>query len=570
MKKPPLRRLVSLAVAMMSAFALIVVRLAFLQVRDASAYQTMAYQQRVRTVPLPATRGAILDRYGKDLALSVDSKDVYADPRYVTDPAGEASKIAPILQMKPVQVQGLLQQQTSFVYIARQVDDGIAAQIQKLGLPGIGFIDESKRYYPSGQYGAPQVLGFVNLAGAGGAGLEYQYNSVLSGRGGQRTDEVDPQGNPIPQGVDSYTAPVNGSSLVTTIDPQLQYQAQMALRSAVKRNGARGGTAIVMQVGTGDILAMASYPWYDPNSYVTSQPSRLNNPALQFVYEPGSVNKVITASAVIQENKVSLSQRFTVPDQISMAGSTFHDAEVHPVEKMTLDDILTVSSNVGAIEVAHQLGPDLLAQYLSKFGFGQYTGLGFPGESAGILPPEYAWSGTSMATLPIGQGVAVTPVQMADVYATIANGGVWVQPRLVKGTVDPSGVFRPAPASTTRRVVSSQTAQTVTDILAHAVEVGTGTAAQIPGYWVAGKTGTAQIPNPKGGYLSKYDASFIGFLPASNPQVVIFVMLEEPATQWGGVASAPVFQQIGEDAIAQLNIPPAPKPPALPTALHYP
>jgi cell division protein FtsI (penicillin-binding protein 3) len=571
MRRVPARRLVSLFSAFILCLALVTIRLVFLQVRDASAYSNAAYLQRVRTIPLAPTRGAILDRFGHDLALSLGAKDVYADPRYVTDPAGEAQQIATILKVKAMPLQQAMSQPNlSFVYLARQVDATVAAQIQKLNLPGIGFLDESKRYYPSGQYGAPQVLGFVNMSGQGAAGLELQYNSLLTGKAGQRTEEVDPQGNPIPQGVDHYVAPVNGSSIVTTIDPQLQYQAEVALQQAVKSNGAKGGTVIMMQPGTGDILAMASYPWFDPNKYATYPMAQLNTPALQYVYEPGSVNKVITASAAVQEGKVSLKQRITVPGSLSVAGSVIHDAEPHGTEMMTLNDILTVSSNIGTTEIAQKLGPNLLAEYLAKFGFGQYTGLNFPGESAGILPPEALWSGTSLATISFGQGLAVTPIQMANVYATIANGGVWVQPQLVRGTVDPNGVFHAAPPPVTRRVVSTQTASTVTDILAHAVEVGTGTAAQVPGYWAAGKTGTSQVPNPKGGYYNKYDASFIGFLPAEHPQVVIAVILDEPATQWGGVASAPVFQRLGEDAIAQLNIAPASKPPSLPTALKYP
>jgi cell division protein FtsI (penicillin-binding protein 3) len=237
---------------------------------------------------------------------------------------------------------------------------------------------------------------------------------------------------------------------------------------------------------------------------------------------------------------------------------------------MTLGDIITQSSNVGTIQVAARLGPDLLASYLSKFGYGQPSGLGFPGESEGILRPEYDWSGTSMATIPIGQGVSVTPVQMIDVYATIANGGVWVQPRLVRGTIDPNGVFQPAPASPTRRVVSAETATTVTGMLAHVVTSGTGVNAQIPGYWVAGKTGTAQIPKATGGYYNgRYVASFIGFLPAMNPQIAIAVIIDQPSTVYGGIASAPVFQQLGKEAIARLHIAAAEKPQFPPSAMGH-
>jgi len=288
------------------------------------------------------------------------------------------------------------------------------------------------------------------------------------------------------------------------------------------------------------------------------------------VYEPGSVNKVITAAAVIEEDKVSLDQVFRVQDQLTVYDYTIHDAEPHAVERMKLGDIITHSSNVGTILVARQLGSDLMAEYLAKFGYGQETGIGLPGESAGLLPSLYLWSGVSMANLPIGQGVSVTPLQMVNVYATIANGGVWTQPSLVRGTMGPDGVFNPAPPPETRRVVSEETAKTVTSMLAHVVTSGTGTAAQIPEYWVAGKTGTGMVPNPDGsGYINKYVASFIGFLPASDPRIVIGVVIDEPSTQiYGGLVAAPVFKQLGMEAIARLKIPAGKRPDFPPSAMH--
>lgn len=565
MRRPPVSRIGSMFGVFLLAFAAIVVRLVVLQVRDADAYQEMAEQQHVRTVPLPAMRGAILDRFGKDLALSLEARAIYADPRYVTDPHGEAEQLAPLLGLKVPFVVSRLSEDDAFAYIARQVDLPLADKVAALDLDGIGFLRESKRYYPSGEWGAPQVLGIVGVDDSPQGGLELQYDSILAGADGERTMEIDPSGRPIPHGADSETPPIPGTDIVTTIDPQLQYQAQAALQSAVKTNSAQGGTVIMMNPQSGDIYAMATYMAHPKSN---SPNYRTANPAVGNVYEPGSVNKVITASAVIEEEKVDLTDVFEVPDQITFYDATIHDAEPHPVENMMLGDIITHSSNVGTIKVAGKLGPDLMATYLSKFGYGQPTGLGFPGESRGILRPEYDWSGTSMATIPIGQGVSVTPLQMLDVYATIANGGRWVQPRLVKGTMDEQGEFQPASAPVTRRVVSPETAAIVTGMLAQVVTSGTGTAAEIPGYWVAGKTGTSLIPKENGGYYKgKYIASFIGFLPATDPQIAIAVILDQPSTIYGGVASAPVFQQLGKEAIARLRIPTSEKPSFPPSAM---
>jgi cell division protein FtsI (penicillin-binding protein 3) len=559
-----------LLAALLFGFAGIVVRLGFLQVRDASALGTMALQQRVRTIELIARRGAILDRDGKQLALSLAAKDVYADPRYVRDPVRTAARIAPLLHVSRARLMSELTGHTTFVYLGRQVDAEVAARIERMGLPGIGFLADAKRYYPSGPI-APQVLGFVGVDGTGLAGLELEYQDSLKGRAGERTVEIDPAGHFIPQGLNHDVPPVPGSDLVTTIDRDIQYRVQLELRKAVIQNRAKGGTVIVMDPRTGDILAMATYPWFDPNRFSTEPPVRLRNPAIVDVYEPGSVNKVITASAALQTGAWSPGQRMVVSDHWRIGPNVFHDAEHHPRQTMTLGDIIAHSSNVGTIRVAEALGSERLAQYLARFGLGQPTGVRFPGESGGIVPPLFRWTSSSMGTIPVGQGLAVTPLQMAAVYAAVANRGVWVQPRLVLGRLDARGHFRASPHPTTRRVVSAQTASMVTDMLAYAVDAGTGTNAQIRGYWVAGKTGTALVPRVHGhGYTNKYDASFIGFTPASRPQLVVACILDEPVTQYGSVAAAPLFRNVARYALARLRIAPAPRPPLPPHALPYP
>jgi len=373
----------------------------------------------------------------------------------------------------------------------------------------------------------------------------------------------------IPQGANVDVPPVPGDDLVLSIDREIQYRAQAALAHAVKRNHAKGGTVIVMDPRSGEILAMADYPWFDPNRFSEADPQALRNRAVTDAYEPGSVNKVITAAAAIQENVLKLKQRLKVGSSYRLYTKTFHDAHIHPREAMTLADIIAYSSNVGTIEVAKMIGPGRFYSYLQRFGLTQRTGIGFPGESAGLLPPADRWSGTSMGTIPLGQGIAVTPLQMASVYATIANGGVWVQPQLVKWIVGATGDVRQVSPPRRRRVVSPQTAQTVTRMLAYAVRVGTGKEAQIPGFWVAGKTGTARKVNHEGtGYSDKYVASFIGFAPAANPAIVVAAVLDEPSTVYGGIAAAPLFRDVAHFAMARLRVPPAPRLPAPPHAVH--
>lgn len=562
MRRPPVGRLIALFVVLCLGLGGVVARLTVLQVREAEAYASLALEQRIREIPLPATRGSILDRTGEELALSLEARAVYADPRYVRDPVGTARRLAGILGGRVRQLVRKLRSEGSFVYLARQVDLQLAARVERLGLPGIGFLEESKRHYPARGLVAPQVLGFVGLDGEGLAGLEYQYEDVLSGRPGTRETEIDPFGRPIPHGVHREVPPVPGDDVVTTIDKNLQFRAQLALSRAVRRNHAKGGTVVVLDPHSGDVLAMATYPWFDPNLVAELSPWALRNHtrnrAVTDVYEPGSVNKVITAAAAVEERVLPLAQRLEVPYRWRIGDKVFSDDHPHPVQAMTLGDIIAHSSNIGTILVAGRLGAEALAQYLARFGFGQKTGVGFPGESAGILPALYEYWDTSMGTLPIGQGVAVTPLQMAAVYGAIATGGEWVQPRLVRGTVDPSGRFHPAPPPLSRRVVSERTARVVTRMLAYAVRAGTGTNAQIAGYWLAGKTGTARkpLPNALGYSEDKHVASFIGFLPASDPQVVIAAMLDEPTTVYGGVAAAPLFREVALHAIGRLRIAP--------------
>ena len=498
-----------------------------------------------------------MDRTGVPLALTLEARDVYADPRYVTDPIGEAATIARVLDLRPRKVERLLRTpDATFVYLGRQIDAEVADRLEARGLPGIGFLDVPKRYYPAGPL-APQVLGFVGVDATGLAGLEFEYQDELAGTPGRRTVELSADGLPIASGIEVVEPATPGRTLVTTLDREVQYLAQEALERAVKENGAKGGTVVVMDARTGDVFAMASYPWFDPNDFEVAERDAIRNRAVTDMFEPGSVNKVVTAAAALETRAVGLREVFQVPWWMKVGGYTVNDSHPHPVQDMTLADIVAQSSNIGSAMVAERVGSADLASVLARFGYGTPTGIGFPGEAGGVVPDLLNWTDITRATVSYGQGISMTPLQMAAVYATVANAGMWVQPRLVRGTSGPDGQLVEPPRGAPRRVLSEETARMLTRMLASVVSTGTGGAAEIPGYQVAGKTGTAR-KLVDGRYVRRYMASFVGFLPASDPRVVIVVSIDEPRTIYGGVAAAPVFSEIARHVIQRLAIPAAP------------
>ncbi|HJR98060.1 MAG TPA: penicillin-binding protein 2 [Actinomycetota bacterium] len=561
MRRPPVTRLVAMLALMLLAFAGIVVRLASLQVRDNPELEALGLQQRVRSITLPAARGEIVDRSGVPLAVSREARDIYVDPSYVVDPEGEAETIAEVLDLPAREVRRALEGDGTFVYIDRQVDLEVAEDLEALALPGIGFLEVPERYYPADVLAA-QVLGFVNIDGEGAAGLESAFDDELAGTPGERTVELSADGLAISTGLDRTVEPVPGSTVLTTLDRQMQYMVQAALERAVRANGALGGTAVVMDPATGEVLAMATYPWFDPNDFGDAPLEAMRNRAVTDAFEPGSVNKIITAAAALETGAVSLQRRFAVPASMEVGPFTIRDSHVHPVESMTIGDIITESSNIGAALIAEQVGSETLDSFMRKFGYGRATGIGFPGEASGVLLPGDRWDEVIRATVSYGQGISVTPMQLANVYATIANDGVWRQPKLVRGFEGPDGTFDRASTRKDRRVIRPDTAALLTRMLAAAVEEGTGVNAQIPGYQVAGKTGTSR-KLVAGRYVQRYHASFAGFLPAADPRVVIAVSIDEPRTVYGGLAAAPLFQEIARYAIQRLAIPAAP-PVALP------
>ena len=548
----------ALLVAFVLAFGAMGSRLVRLQVTEASSLTKLAAEQRQREILFPARRGAIFDRDGKPLAISVDLQTIFADPALVEDPAEAAHKLAPVLGRDEADLESALKGTfpgSRFEYLMRQAEPAIARRVRDLALPGVYMKPEAKRYYPNGRLGA-HVLGFANIDGKGLAGLESVYENILSGEPGRMTLEQDPSGRPLPQAEFSYEAPRPGRSLFLTLDKDIQYFTELTLADAVGAYGADAGTAIVMRPRTGEILALANVPSFDPNAPGDFDQAMLRNRAVTDMYEPGSAYKIVTASAALQERVVAPRTRFTVPDTFPYSDRVFHDSHPHPTESMTVTEIIEQSSNVGTIQVALKLGGAKLDRYVRRFGFGAPTGLDFPGESPGIVLARSDWTGPTIATIPIGQGIAVTPMQMIAAYSTIANGGRWVEPKLLYATMNGEGKLEGSPPPGTRRVISRRTAGQMKKILTGVVERGTGVEAQIPGYAVAGKTGTAQKPLPTGGYGSSYVGSFAGFIPAGRPEIAIIVVLDEPSPIWGGSTAAPTFRTIAEFTLRHLGISP--------------
>lgn len=541
------------------AFAAVVWRLVDVQALSAARFGDLGLEQRVRRVTLAPERGAVFDRDGHELGLSVPAQTVWADPRAVTDPAGHARRLAPVLEVEEATLlERLSKPGAAFVYLQRKVDDETAARVRDLALPGVYFVPESKRHYPANTLAAP-VLGLVGIDNEGLGGLELQYEELMAGRPGELVVERDPQGRDIPSGQRQYRPPAPGQDLILTIDQALQFEAERALSRAVAEHGARGGLAIVMDVSTGDVLAMANVQaWADGGA--GPEPNTARNRAVTDVFEPGSTNKVVTVAAALEEGLVTSETAFAVPDRLALADHVFTDHKPHPTEQWTVREILTRSSNVGTILIGQRVGRERLDAYLRAFGFGRETGLGFPGESAGLLLAPEDWYPTSMGTVPIGNGLAVTALQMLDVYAAIGNDGMRPQPRLVEAVVDERGRRHDLDPGPQQRVVSGQTARLLLDMLRDAVTDGTGTRAAIPGYAVAGKTGTARKPLENArGYSDRHVASFVGLAPAENPRLAAIVVLDEPTPMYGGVVAAPVFAHLMHRALRLEGVPPGPE-----------
>ncbi len=547
----------AITVLLCAAFLVLAGNLVKIQVFDAPVYAEAAAEQYSRDLVIPPKRGTIHDREGEPLAVSVEARSIYAVPSAVEDPRGCAEALASVLGGDVSAYERKLASDRSFVYIARKVDMDIARTIESMGLRGIHLTEDTRRVYPSNEL-ACQVIGFVGVDDEGLSGLEKHYDDLLKGTPGRLIVERGPGGIPIPGGVEVREEPVDGSDVVLTIDKDIQYHAQLELARTVERWRAKAGSIIVMDPRTGAVLAMASVPGFNPNRFTEFDERSFRNRPVVDTYEPGSTIKSFTAAAVIEEGLCSADTTFTLPPTVRVGGRTIHEAHPRSTVTWSLRQIVTNSSNVGSVMLGQMLGKERLYEYFARFGLTERTGVDFPGDRSGYLPPPNEWSASSIGTIPFGQGISVTALQLARALAVIANGGELVTPHLLQAVVDDQDATHAWPK---RRVLSERTAAVMRDVLADVVTEGTGAAAKVPGYRVAGKTGTAQKPRTDGiaGYAKgAYVASFSGFLPADDPTVLIVVTIDEPrGAIYGGTVAAPAFSSIGRFCMTHLRIPPS-------------
>lgn len=558
------RRLIIMMSVVSAMLAVVFGRVVMLQTVQADTYREASMRQRLTTETLRASRGTIFDRNGVELALSVPSITIYADPRLVHDPVSTATALGQLLGWSPQRIADLttrLGSPTShFAYVVRQVSDDLAEAVMALRLPGVATYSEPQRVVTGGDL-ARNILGRTDPDGLGISGLELLHDLDLTGTDGRVQRELDGRGRSLPTGRRTLVAPRPGDDIVVTLDRSIQYQVEQALLRRVDELSARRGTAVVMDSRTGELLAVGSVE-RQPGS--TARVTAANLTAVS-AHEPGSVAKVITTAAALNDQRVRPSTVFEVPGVIMVDDFKITDAYPHGLEPMTVTDIMVRSSNIGTILISEELGVRRQYEYLRAFGFGERTHLQLPGESAGILRPHQQWRGTERFTTSYGYGFAATSLQLAAAVNVIANGGTYVAPRLVKGTVDPSGTLQAMPPAPTRDVLRPEVADTMTRMLTDVVCHGTAKLARIPGVSVAGKTGTGYKVQENGTYVDSfgrrsYFATFVGFLPAEDPRVTVLVSIDEPdpstRDRFGGTAAAPVFAEIAQVVLHELHIEP--------------
>ena len=558
----PRRRLTVMLMVMVVALVAITAKLVDIQVVSRDRFGALARQQTVRSIVLPATRGSIFDRSGRDLAISVPRPTIYADPSRLQDPKRRervARKLAPVLNIPVADLSAKLTKPKAdqFEYLALQVSARLARKVAQLRLPGIGIVADSKRIMPAGSLAAP-VIGTAGAWDNGVSGIEIQYDNILKGSAGSLAYERDPSGREIPAADRHEVAAKRGTDLVLTVDGSLQYLVERQLTAAVGKVKARGGMAAIVDVKTGDVLAMANV--VGPTEAVPAHPAPPGSPnqLVTDAYEPGSTAKVATIASALETGKINLDTRFSVPASITVGGKQFPDDEAHGTADWTPREILAQSSNVGTIKIADAAGRIELDRTMRQFGFGARTALRFPGEQFGTMQPPTTADPSIMGSMPIGYGITTTAMQTLGVFTTVANGGMSRPPRLVAATIDANGVRHessPSRTSPPRRVISAKTAADLNELLRGVVATGTGVRAAVPGYTVAGKTGTARKAPYTPPY--RYVASFGGFAPAEAPRLAAVVVLDEPKDDvYGGAVAAPVFSTIMQAALRLLHVAP--------------
>lgn len=541
---------------MAAVFVVFVGRLVLIQAFEANSFSAASAAETDNTVVLRGERGTIYDRFGSPVAISVPESEVIADPFQISDPRREAAILGPVLGLPSAPLVAAMSEHSGYALLDRFAGSKAAARVAALHLAGITESPTSQRFTPDGSLLQP-VLGVLNTAGEGTSGLEYQWNSTLSGHPGSEVLEESPLGQPLPGGVLEKRPPVTGTGIELTIDPVLQLDAYKALAAEVVKSGATQGMVLVLNTQSGGILAAVNLvDGPGVGSSPVPAPSAL---AFTQVFEPGSMMKLTTFSGALTKGIITPTTTETVPDQLMINGDLFHDADYHPTETLTATQVIDQSSNVGTIKIAQRLGDAAVYQWIRNFGFGDPTGLHYPGDSPGIVNPVSHWSPTAIGSTPIGQDEAVSALQMADAYSTLANGGVFTPPHLVDGTVGPGGHLHRFTAVARHRVISTTVASTLTSMLRGVVSAqGTAPAAAIPGYSVVGKTGTAQVPSTDHpGYITgDYFGSFVGFAPTQHPVITAIVVLKHPEPIYGGSVAAPVFSTIVGEALHLFGVPP--------------
>jgi len=545
------RRIGLLFASFLVLLCLAIGRAAWVQGVQGAGLSADAQSQQTETVPVPGLRGSILDRRGKELAVSEDAVDVVATPYQVTNPERVARRLAPILGVSKEDILKALGSGSSgFAYLAREVDLSEAGKIHKLNLPGITTVPASRRIYPEGKLAA-QVIGTVGVDGQGLSGLEGIDNSLLAASNGEQRVVLDGLGKAIER--DTVSNATDGQSIRLTIDSAIQARTEEVLANVAQTYQPLGATAIVMNPQTAQVLAMANWPTVDPSDPADADPQALGNMATGFTYEPGSTFKAFTVAGALMEHLVTPSTVFDLPVELQVADRTITDSHARGPVSLTVAQILAQSSNVGAAMIGLEVGGERFYKWIRRFGFGDPTGIAFPGEERGIVPTPSEFSGSTMGNLPIGQGLSVTPIQMAVGYSAIANGGILRPPQLV---LEEDGHAVPEPAG--HRVISSKAASEIRTMLEGVLAPG-GTASEVsvPGYTLAGKTGTAEVAE-NGTYSdTKFVASFVGFAPAKDPKLLVTIVVNQPqGDYYGGTVAAPAFGQIAKFALPYLNIPP--------------
>ncbi len=541
-------------------FALVSMRAFDLQVLQEKQWGERAEKQHQKVIPLTPQRGTIFDSNGEKLAVSIDVNSIYVEPRKLEDRSDATKKLAKVLGLSKKTVTAKLKGNNNFVWLKRQIPPSQSDEVKALKLKGVGMIKEPRRFYPNSNVAA-HLLGFTGLDPKGLEGLELKYDKTVLGRGGYLVMERDALGRGLGSGTPQVQGATRGKDLYLTLDKNLQYIAERELAAGMKMTEAKAGTVVMMEPATGKVLAMASFPEYNPNAFFRHKPSQWRNRAICDSYEPGSTFKVILMAAALNEAVVSTSQKIDCENgKFRVGGKDIHDHKKY--QKLTPAEIIKYSSNIGSAKIGKMLERESFYRYIKNFGFGEQTGIDLPGEAVGLLRPSNKWFEVDLAAISFGQGLSVTPIQLTSAVASIANGGYLMEPYVVDRVVDSQGqVSHQSQPRVIRKVIASDVAQTVSRMMEMTTEDGgTATNARVPGFRVAGKTGTAQKVDAVTGTYSvdKRVASFVGFLPAEDPRIVMLVSIDEPQKiVYGGLTAAPLFSRIASQAMQYLKVSPS-------------